>query len=232
MRLLLVEDDPALATTVAAYLRRAGFAVDVAGDGTSALREAAFTPYDLVVLDLRLPDVDGVEVCRQLRARGDHTRILMATARDAVADRVAGLEMGADDYLVKPYDLVELAARARALLRRPADAIPSVLRVGDLTLDTGTRQARRDGRSVTHDVTLTAKEFAVLEYLMRQAGRVVTREQISAHAWDDNYDPLSNVVDVYIARLRRKLEIPEGPPLLETVRGAGYRLGFVAGSTP
>lgn len=225
MRLLLVEDDPALAADAAAYLRRVGFAVDVVGDGAAAVREAAITPYDCVVLDLRLPDVDGTEVCRRLRARGIQTRILMATARDGVDDRVRGLELGADDYLVKPYALAELAARVRALLRRPADAVPVVLRVGDLALDTGTRRARRGADGAGRDIELTGKEFAVLEYLMRQAGRVVTREQISAHAWDDNYDPLSNVVDVYVARLRRKLERPGEPPLLATLRGVGYRLG-------
>lgn len=219
MRLLLVEDDPDLAASVAAYLRRVGFAVDVVADGRSALREASITPYDAVVLDLRLPDVDGSEVCRRLRARGDHTRILMATARDGVDDRVSGLELGADDYLVKPYALAELAARVRALLRRPADAVPAVLVVGDVTLDTGTRRARRGDRPIE----LTGKEFGVLEYLMRQAGRVVTREQISTHAWDDNYDPLSNVVDVYLARLRKKLEAPGETPVLATVRGVGYR---------
>ncbi|HEY0780552.1 MAG TPA: response regulator transcription factor, partial [Gemmatirosa sp.] len=145
MRLLLVEDDPELAASASAYLRRADFAVDVVGDGAGALRAASATPYDAVVLDLRLPDLDGTEVCRRLRARGDHTRILMATARDAVEDRVTGLELGADDYLVKPYALAELVARVRALLRRPAEAVPAVLAVGDLELDTGTRRARRGG---------------------------------------------------------------------------------------
>lgn len=229
MRLLLVEDDPDLAAAAAAYLRRAGFSVDVAADGRTAVRESAITPYDCVVLDLRLPDFDGTEVCRRLRARGDHTRILMATARDAIEDRVSGLELGADDYLVKPYALSELVARVRALLRRPADALPAVLRVDDLALDTGTRRARRGVGTAAREVELTGKEFAVLEYLMRQAGRVVTREQISTHAWDDNYDPLSNVVDVYVARLRRKLEGPGEAPLVETVRGVGYRFGPTTG---
>lgn len=224
MRLLLVEDDPDLATSAAAYLRRVGFAVDVVADGRGALRESAITPYDVIVLDLRLPDLDGTEVCRRLRARGDHTRVLMATARDAVEDRVAGLELGADDYLVKPYALTELAARVRALLRRPADAVPPVLAVGDLALDTATRRARRGRPGAERDIALTGKEYAVLEYLMRQAERVVTREQISTHAWDDNYDPFSNVVDVYVARLRRKLERPGETPVLATVRGVGYRL--------
>ncbi len=229
MRLLLVEDDPELAAAAAAYLRRADFSVDVVGDGHGALRAATLTPYDAVVLDLRLPDLDGTEVCRRLRARGDHTRILMATARDAVEDRVTGLELGADDYLVKPYALAELVARVRALLRRPADAVPAVLAVGDLALDTGTRRARRGPHGEAREIVLTGKEYAVLEYLMRQAGRVVTREQISTHAWDDNHDPLSNVVDVYVARLRRKLEAPGESAVLATVRGVGYRLELARG---
>ena len=233
MRLLLVEDDPELAASAATFLRRADFAVDVVSDGRAALREAAITPYDAVVLDLRLPDVDGTEVCRRLRARGDQTRILMATARDAVEDRVTGLELGADDYLVKPYALAELVARIRALLRRPADGLPTVLTVGDVALDTGTRRARRGVAGALRAIQLTGKEYAVLEYLMRQAGRVVTREQISAHAWDDNYDPLSNVVDVYVARLRRKLEAPGETAVLATVRGVGYRLDVpTTGATP
>ncbi|HEU4698456.1 MAG TPA: response regulator transcription factor [Gemmatimonadales bacterium] len=224
MRVLLVEDDPVLAASVAAFLRGEGFAVDVQGTGAGALVEAAVNAYDAIVLDLQLPDLDGVEVCRRLRARGTGARILMATARDAVADRIGGLETGADDYLVKPYALGELAARLRALLRRPAETLPVTLRVADLTLDTGTRQARRGARAVG----LTTKEFAVLEYLMRHPGRVLTRESISEHAWDENYDPLSNVIDVYIARLRRKIDPPGSHPLLETVRGAGYRLGAPA----
>lgn len=226
MRVLLVEDDPALARSVSGFLRAQGFAVDVAATAAAALTDAAVTPYDAVVLDLGLPDRDGIEVCRALRARPDGPRILMATARDAVDARIAGLETGADDYLVKPYALGELAARLRALLRRPAEAVPVVLRVEDLTLDTGTRRASRGGR----DIELTAKEFAVLNYLMRHPGRVLTREQISEHAWDENYDPFSNVIDVYIARLRRKLEQEGERPLLATVRGAGYRLGTVRGA--
>jgi DNA-binding response OmpR family regulator len=220
MRLLLVEDDPRMAATAAQYLRNAGFAVDVAPDGTTALREANINPYDAVVLDLGLPDVDGLEVCRRLRARGQALRILMATARDAVEDRIAGLDTGADDYIVKPYALGELVARLRALLRRPAESLPDVLRLGDLRLDTATRSATRGARAIA----LTTKEFAVLETLMRHPGAVLTREHISEHAWDQNYDPFSNVIDVYIGRLRRKVDAPGEPPMLETVRGAGYRL--------
>lgn len=209
-----------MADTAATFLRNAGFAVDVAPDGTTALRLAALNPYDATVLDLGLPDLDGLEVCRRLRAASHPMRIVMATARDAVEARIAGLDTGADDYIVKPYALGELVARLRAVLRRPAEALPTVLRVGDLTLDTATRSASRGSRSIT----LTAKEYAVLEVLMRHPGAVLTREQISQHAWDDNYDPLSNVIDVFIGRLRRKIDLPGDVPLMETMRGAGYRI--------
>jgi len=214
-----------MAATAAQVLRHAGCAVDGAPDGESALREAALTPYDTVVLDLGLPDIDGTEVCRRLRAARVSARILMATARDAVEDRIAGLDIGADDYIVKPYALGELVARLRALMRRPAASLQAVLRAGDLTLDTATRVARRGDR----EIPLTTKEFAVLELLMRHPGVVLTRERISAHAWDDNYDPLSNVIDVYVGRLRRKIDHPGDAPLVETVRGAGYRLASPRG---
>ncbi len=221
MRILLVEDDRRLAENVVAQLRDAGFSVDAVAGGKEALYESAIFPYDLIILDLQLPDMDGVEVCRALRARGTPTRVLMATARDAVEARIGGLESGADDYLIKPYSNRELIARIRALLRRPADPLPAVLRVGELELDTGARAARRDGR----EIVLTTKEFAVLEVLMRNPGRVVTREQMGDHAWDANFDPFSNVIDVYIARLRRKVDGEGEVPMIETVRGAGYRLG-------
>ena len=221
MRLLFVEDDARIAESAATYLRKTGFAVDVAPSGEDAMRLAAMNEYDVAVLDIRLPGIDGLEVCRRLRASGSAIRILMATARDTVEDRIAGLDLGADDYVVKPYVLAELEARVRALLRRPAVVVPTTLRVDQLALDTGTRMAERNGRQIS----LTSKEFAVLEYLMRHAGEVVTREKISAHAWDDNYDPASNVIDVYIARLRKKVDDPNESPLLHTIRGAGYRLG-------
>ncbi|MBC7895753.1 MAG: response regulator transcription factor [Cytophagaceae bacterium] len=221
MRLLFVEDDPTISRTASQYLRGAGFAVDAADSGESALALSAANDYDAVVLDLRLPGIDGYEVCRRMRRDGSRTRILMATARDSLDDRIAGLDLGADDYLVKPYALAELAARLRALLRRPADALPVRLSVEDLTLDTGTRVAIRGERTIG----LTNKEFAVLEYLMRHGGEVITRERISTHAWDSNYDPASNVIDVYVGRLRRKIDGPGDTPLLSTIRGAGYRLG-------
>ena len=221
MRILLVEDDAALAASVAQYLRASGFSVDSAADGAAALRLAAMNPYDAVVLDLRLPDTDGLALCRRLHAGAHRPRIIMAPARDAVADRIRGLDEGADDYLVKPYALGELVARLRALLRRPAESLDAVLRADDLVLDLGTRRAHRGDRAIE----LTTKEFAVLETLMRHAGRVLTRERISQHAWDENYDPLSNVIDVYVARLRKKIDAPGETPLIATVRGAGYRLG-------
>ncbi|MFN8666726.1 MAG: response regulator transcription factor [Gemmatimonadaceae bacterium] len=221
MRVLFVEDDARIAESAVAYLRKTGFAVDLAPTGEDALRLAAMNDYDVAVLDIRLPGIDGLDVCRRLRAAGSPVRILMATARDTVEDRIAGLDLGADDYVVKPYVLAELEARVRAVLRRPAVFVPTTLQVGELSLDTGTRVAERNGRQIS----LTSKEFAVLEYLMRHAGEVVTREKISAHAWDDNYDPASNVIDVYIARLRKKIDESEESPLLHTIRGAGYRLG-------
>lgn len=203
------------------YLRRTGFSVDAVHDGATAMRSLRMNSYDAVILDVRLPDMSGFEICRQLRQMGSEARVLMATARDAIEDRVEGLDLGADDYLVKPYAMAELAARIRALLRRPAQAVGTVLAVNDLELDTATRIASRG----TRVIELTTKEFAVLEVLMRHAGQVVTREMISASAWDENYDPFSNVIDVYVSRLRRKIDLPGDVPLVGSVRGAGYRLG-------
>lgn len=227
MRLLLVEDDPELCRTAAEYLRRTGFSVDAASNGAGAMRALRLSTYDAVVLDLRLPDADGFEICRELRQMGSDTRVLMATARDSVEDRVRGLDLGADDYLVKPYAMAELAARVRALLRRPAATTGTVITVNDLSLDLTTRTASRGARMIE----LTTKEFAVLEVLMRHPGAVLTRDAISASAWDDNYDPFSNVIDVYIGRLRRKIDAPGEEPMLFTVRGAGYRLGAVPRSS-
>jgi len=220
MRILLVEDDEVLRESATSYLRASGFAVDAAPTGKMARELAAVSPYDAVILDLRLPDEDGFTLCAALRNRDPAPRVLMATARDAVNDRIAGLDSGADDYLVKPYALGELVARLRALLRRPDTAASTTLRVGDLELDPATREARRNGRTIT----LTTKEFSILQVLMREQGRVLTREYISDHAWDDNYDPFSNVIDVFIARLRKKIDQPGEAPLLSTIRGAGYRL--------
>jgi DNA-binding response OmpR family regulator len=220
MRVLLVEDDDTLRESATAYLRASGFAVDPAATGKMARELAAVSPYDAVILDLRLPDDDGLALCTVFRTRVPAPRILMATARDGVEDRIAGLDLGADDYLVKPYALGELVARVRALLRRPDHAAPTRLQLADLVLDPATRHAWRGLR----EISLTTKEFAVLEVLMRAPGRVLTREHIGEHAWDDNFDLMSNVIDVYIARLRRKVDAPGDEPLLNTVRGAGYRL--------
>jgi two-component system copper resistance phosphate regulon response regulator CusR len=220
MRILLVEDDDMLRESAAAYLRSAGFAVDAAGTGKMAREFAAVSPYDAIILDVRLPDDDGFALCTAFRQRKPPPRILMATARDSVDDRIAGLDLGADDYLVKPYSLGELVARLRALLRRPNADAETVLRVADLTLNPATRVARRGMR----EIELTTKEYAVLEVLMRASGRVLSRTYISEHAWDDNYDPLSNVIDVYVARLRKKIDHDGDESLLETIRGAGYRI--------
>ena len=221
MRVLLVEDDKRTADTAQTFLRSSGFVVDHVETGARALTDCAIIAYDAVVLDLGLPDLDGVTVCTQLHSMPAAPRILIATARDSVDARVHGLESGADDYIVKPYALSELVARLRALMRRPSETIQPSLTVGTLVLDSATRHAARG----TRRIELTTKEFVVLQYLMRNAGRVLTREQITEHAWDANYDPFSNVVDVYIARLRKKIDSRDDVPLIETIRGAGYRLG-------
>lgn len=220
MRILIVEDDDTLRENAVTFLRNAGFAVDAAATGKMARALAAVSPYDAIVLDIRLPDDDGFALCTAFRTRRPAPRLLMATARDSVADRIAGLDLGADDYLVKPYALGELVARLRALLRRPNTDADTVLHVADLTLNPATRIAQRGDRTIP----LTTKEYAVLEVLMRSSGRVLTRRFISEHAWDDNFDPLSNVIDVYVARLRKKIDTDHDIPLLETIRGVGYRI--------
>jgi two-component system copper resistance phosphate regulon response regulator CusR len=220
MRILLVEDDAVIASSLSKGLREEAYAVDVASDGDAAVYQAAINPYDAIVLDVMLPKRDGFAVCRELRRRGMTTPVLMLTARDAVSDRIAGLDTGADDYLTKPFELGELLARLRALLRRGPALAPAVLRVADLELDTHAHRATRAGR----DVSLTTREYALLEFLARNAGRVVGRAEISDHVWDDNYDPASNLIESYINRLRRKLELPGLPPLIHTRRGAGYVL--------
>jgi two-component system copper resistance phosphate regulon response regulator CusR len=218
MRLLIVEDNAKMASFVARGLREQSFAVDVAARGAEALDRLALDPYDLVVLDLSLPGaIDGMEVCRRLRASGSRVLILMLTARDATADRIAGLDAGADDYLAKPFAFGELLARVRALLRRGAVAIPRTIAIGDLRIDTAARRVERASRRIE----LTTKEYALLEYFARNAGCVVGRAEISEHVWDEHFDPVSNLIEVYVQRLRRKLGVP---PLLETRRGAGYVL--------
>jgi two-component system OmpR family response regulator len=220
MRVLVVEDEPRMASLIRRGLLGEGLAADVAGSGEDGLWMAGSHEYDAIVLDVMLPGIDGFETCRRLRADGVWAPVLMLTARDAVEDRVAGLDGGADDYLVKPFAFAELLARLRALARRGDQERPIVLRVGDLTLDPAARQVRR-GNS---EISLSAKEFSLLETFMRRPGEVLSRLQLLEHAWDFAYENRSNVVDVYIRHLRRKIDEPFGRRSLETVRGAGYRL--------
>jgi DNA-binding response OmpR family regulator len=218
---LLVEDEPNAARVLAKGLREQAYAVDMATDGETALFQIGTTDYDAVILDVMLPAKDGFEVCRTVRAGGSSVPILMLTARDAVDSRIEGLDCGADDYLVKPFDFGELLARLRALIRRGRQPLlAEKLTVGPLTLETRSRRVRVRG----HDVALTAKEYAFLEYLVRHAGDVVTRSEIAEHVWDEHYDPFSNVVDVYVQRLRRKLDEPGLQSLIRTRRGEGYQL--------
>lgn len=220
MRLLLVEDAAHLADATARGLRAHGHAVDVARTLAEGRAKVALESYDAVLLDLGLPDGDGTELLRAIRARTDAVAVILLTARDAVSDRVQGLDLGADDYLVKPFALEELLARLRAVQRRAAEWRPDTIVVDTLQLDPARRLAWRDGVALE----LTTTEFALLEFLARAAGDVCSRARISAKVWDEHYDPASNVIDVYIARLRRKVDRPGAVPLLHTVRGAGYVL--------
>jgi two-component system OmpR family response regulator len=220
MRLLIVEDEPKMARVLRRGLEEEGYAVDTSADGVDGLHMASENEYDAVVLDVMLPELDGVEVCRQMRERGRWAPVLMLTARDATSDRVRGLDAGADDYLTKPFSFEELLARLRALLRRGATQRPSVLSVGSLTLDPATRCVRFSGS----ELALSTKEFTLLEFFMRHPGEVLTRTQILDHVWDYNYDGTSNVVDVYVRYLRKKIDEPFGTRMLRTVRGAGYVL--------
>jgi two-component system OmpR family response regulator len=220
MRVLIVEDHPKMAGLIRRGLNKEGMATDVANTGEDALWRAGATEYDAIVLDLMLPGIDGFEVCRRLRAEGVWAPILMLTARDAVEDRVTGLDQGADDYLTKPFSYAELLARLRALARRGAVERPPELRVGDLRLDPARRQVWRGD----DEIHLSAKEFSILETFMRRPGEVLSRFQLLEHAWDYDYENRSNVVDSYIRLLRRKIDRPFGADSIETVRGAGYRL--------
>jgi len=220
VRILLVEDEPGAARMLAKGLREEAYAVDVAGDGERALEQAFVNDYDLIILDVLLPGKDGFEVCRELRAAGSAVPVLMLTARDAVEDRIAGLDTGADDYLTKPFDFDELLARARALLRRGPALRPAVISVSDLVVDTRSRRVSRGAR----EVDLTAKEYALLEYLARRAGEVVGRADIAEHVWDESYDPFSKVIEVFIQRLRRKVDEGHAVKLIRTRRGEGYVL--------
>jgi len=220
MRILVVDDDRRLCAVIKRGLLEEAYAVDLAYDGEEGAYLAEVNPYDLIVLDIMLPNKDGIQVCRELRAKKVNTPILMLTAKDTVEDRVNGLDTGADDYLVKPFAFNELLARVRALLRREGMSKSPELRVGDLTLNTLTRQVWRGQRPIE----LTTKEYVILEYLMRHPNVVVTRTMIEEHAWDYDFDSLSNLVDVYIRRLRRKIDSEGEDSLIQTVRGAGYRL--------
>jgi two-component system OmpR family response regulator len=220
VRVLVVEDEVRMAALLERALREEGYAVDVATDGTDGLWLITENDYDAVVLDAMLPGVDGFELCRRARTSGRWAPVLMLTARDSVDDRVRGLDAGADDYLTKPFSVAELAARLRALVRRGGVDRPAVLVVGDLRLDPARRRASRGDV----ELVLSPKELALLEYLMRRAGDVVTRTQILDHVWDFAYDGTSNVVDQYVGYLRRKVDRPFGRRDIETVRGIGYRL--------
>jgi len=223
MRVLVVEDEVDMADAVARGLRREGYAVDVAYDGTTALEKLGYTDYDLVCLDVTLPGVDGREVCRAVRAgatASDDARILMLTARDALEDRIAGLDDGADDYLVKPYAFAELTARVRSLLRRESGRSGAQLVVGDVVVDTARMRAWRGERKLE----LTAKEFALLRYFMSHPGEVLSTERLLEHVWDEFTDPFTNTVRVTVGTLRRKLVVGDETPMIETVIGAGYRL--------
>lgn len=220
MRVLVVEDEPKMRGLLQRALTEEGYAVDVAADGPQALGLADTAVFDAVVLDVMLPGLDGFEVCARLRRRGRWVPVLMLTARDAVADRVRGLDGGADDYLTKPFSLEELMARLRALVRRGPAERPTVLQAGELCLDPATRTVTRGGA----EITVTGKEYALLETLMRRPGRVLTREMLIEHCWDLATSPYSNVVDAHIKALRDKIDRPFGTNAIETVRGAGYRL--------
>jgi DNA-binding response OmpR family regulator len=220
MRVLVVEDEAEIADLLARALAEISWACDVVTTGAGALEALAVTEYDLVVLDLGLPDMDGLTVCREWRRAGGRTPILVLTARSALDDRVTGLDAGADDYLPKPFAIEELLARLRALLRRPPSAQATRLTVADLELDPATRSVERGGRPLR----MSAREYALLEYLLRNPNRVVSRAQILEHVWDDNFDPIANAVDVLVGRVRRKIESPGGVPLIHTIRGAGYVL--------
>ena len=220
MRILIVEDEPSIANFVRQGLSEAGYAVDVAGDGDEGLAYALAADYDALVLDVMLPRMDGLELLRELRQRGHKTPVLMLTARDTVSDRVQGLDAGADDYLIKPFAFPELLARVRALLRRPPLQVGTVLSVGDLEMDTASRQVRRHERRIE----LSPREYAVLEYLMRHPDQVLTRTQIGEHVWNFDFFHESNVVDVYIGYLRRKIDRGSERALIHTVRGVGYRI--------
>jgi len=220
MRILVIEDNHRLSSSLAANLTHEGYSVDTAYDGQEGQDLAELTPYDLIILDILLPKKDGLQVCRDLRRRRIQTPILLLTARDSVDDRVRGLDCGADDYLVKPFAMRELLARLRALLRRQSPYTNGRLEMGDLVVDPVTHTVEREGRPID----LTPKEFALLEFLLYHPNQVVTRELIEQHIWNYDFESESNVIDVYVRRLRRKIDDPFATKVLTTVRGVGYRL--------
>jgi DNA-binding response OmpR family regulator len=220
LRVLLVEDNRRLNNSIRLSLIDDGYAVDAAFNGPDGQELAELTPYDVIILDIMLPEKSGLEVCRDLRRKKINTPILMLTARDAIEDRVAGLDSGADDYLVKPFAIEELRARLRALLRRESEDKTGQLKMGDLILDPATHYVQRAGQPIE----LTSKEYGLLEYFMRNPNRLITREMAESHIWNYDYQASSNVIDVYIRRLRRKIDDPFDLKLFETVRGSGYRL--------
>jgi two-component system copper resistance phosphate regulon response regulator CusR len=220
MRILVVEDEPRMASVIARGLREQSYAVDVAQDGDDGLYQCSINDYDLIVLDVLLPQRDGFEVCRELRARGTATPVLMLTARAAVDDRITGFEAGADDYLTKPFSFRELLARIHALLRRDSHLLPDEIQIGDLIINSASHRVTRAGSSIQ----LTAKEYALLEYLARRAGQLVSRADIAAHVWDNDFDPFSNTIEVYMNRLRKKIDDGHPTKLLHTRRGEGYIL--------
>lgn len=220
MRILVVDDDRHLCSIIKRGLVEESYSVDTAFDGEEGEYMATSNPYDLIILDIMMPKKDGIEVCRSLRLRNVNSPVMMLTAKDTVEDRVKGLDTGADDYLVKPFAFSELLARVRALLRRDGTTRSPEIKVGDLILNTRTRELSRGGRAID----LTTKEYTVLEYLMHHPNVVITRTMIEEHAWDYDFDSISNLVDVYIRRLRRKIDDSDDDSIIQTVRGAGYRL--------
>lgn len=223
MRILVIEDDHKIANAIKKGLSQESFAVDVSYDGKDGLGQALTIDYDLIVLDRMLPEVDGINICRAIRDKKIKTPILILTAKDKVSDRVEGLNAGADDYLTKPFAFEELLARVRALLRRPQEVNSTTLKIEDLTLDTSTYEVKRGNDMIN----LSSKEFALLEYIMRNPSRILTKDNLIAHVWDYDADILPNTVEVYIGYLRNKIDkpFPKKPQLLNTVRGFGYKIG-------
>lgn len=224
MRLLLVEDDEGIISFLEKGLREAKYALDVARNGDDALYKASLNEYDAIILDIMIPGRDGLQVCRELRRAGSRVPVIMLTARDDVRDRVLGLDVGADDYLTKPFQVSELLARLRALMRRGPALKSTVIEIGDLQVDTSAQTVSRAGRMLA----LTAREYALIEYLARNAGRVISRSELIEHVWDERYDSFSNVIDVHINHLRQKLDRASDKPLIHTRRGAGYILSTTA----